>query len=148
MMLNHSSPLLITNLLHLLPNISPFPLPLRIYLAGERTTKNIKSQQSNSPLHSPRVHGDLLFIRQRNAIYQQHLRRQQHPRRSAIQQRRPQKAHRAPVIHRRAGDVEREARHGLIHQDAKVIPQVRARDAEGPCGGEDEDVATYDEEVG
>lgn len=92
--------------------------------------------------------GDLLFIRQRNPIHQQHLRRQQQPRRSSIQQRRAQEAHRAPVVHRRARDIERKAGDWLIHQDAEVIAEVGAGDAKSVGGGQDEDVAEEDKEIG
>ena len=48
------------------------------------------------------------------------------------------KAHRAPNIHRIPEHVEREALDARVHEDAKIIAQERARDAERPGRGHDE----------
>ncbi len=134
MMLNHF-PVNQGQSLRFLPS-PPLTFPLRIDFARKRTA--IASQPSISPAHHlspntsplPSTHLPLpithklkkktqrinsLLKPQRNPIHHQHLHRQQHPRRPPIQQCRPQKTHRTPIIHRRARDIERETRHGLIH---------------------------------
>lgn len=110
-------------------------------LSPQRATKEEEDEEEEEV-------DDLLLKRQRNPINHQHLHRQHHPRGTRIQQRRPQKAHRTPIIHGRARDIERETRHGLIHQDAEIIAQIRARDAERPGTGQHENVAHQDERVG
>lgn len=92
--------------------------------------------------------GNSLLITQRHQVNRQHLPGQHQPRRASIQQSRPYETHRGPIIHGRSRDIERETRDGLIHQDAEIIAQVRARDAERPCRAEDEDVAEGDQGVG
>lgn len=109
-------------LLRLLAPLLPLPLPLRIDLGRKG-----------------------ILEPQRNLIRHPHQPRQQQTRRFPKPQRRPGKAHRAAVIHRRRRHVEREPGHHLIHEDAEVIPQVRPRDPEGPHAREDEDIAAGDE---
>lgn len=76
------------------------------------------------------------------------MQRQQNPRRLAIQQRSPQKAHRRAIVHRRTGHIKREPRNNAIHEDTKVIPQEGPRDAQLPGGGDDEEVADGEQGVG
>ena len=48
---------------------------------------------------------------------------------SPIQETGPQETRRASPIHRRASDIEWEPRHGLIHQDAKIVAKEGAGQA-------------------
>ena len=45
------------------------------------------------------------------------------------------------MVHGRRADAEREARNHLVHQDAEVVAQVRARDAQRPHAGQHQRVA-------
>lgn len=85
---------------------------------------------------------------QREHIHNIHPPRQQQARGLAKPERRPQEAHRRPPVHRRAAHVEGEPRDHLVHQDAKVVAQERARDAERPRARDDEDVAGGEEQHG
>jgi hypothetical protein len=51
------------------------------------------------------------------------------------------KTHRASDIHRVSQNIERESLHPVIHENAKVVPEERARDSEGPSGGDNEGLA-------
>lgn len=66
----------------------------------------------------------------------------------AVPQRRSHEAHRAAPVHGTSRHIERESSDHIIHQDAKVISQVCACNAEGPHGGEDEDIAAGEEGKG
>jgi len=59
--------------------------------------------------------------------------------------RRAQERHGRTVVHWCVGDVERETRHHVVHQNAKVVAQVGPCDAECPHGGQDEDVSARDQ---
>lgn len=48
-------------------------------------------------------------------------------------------------VHGRAGDVEGETGDGCIHENAKVVPEVSAGDAQRIHAGEDEDGADGEE---
>ena len=45
------------------------------------------------------------------------------------------------MIHGRLANIKRKRRYGRVHQDAEVIAQICACDAERPHGGEDEGIA-------
>lgn len=109
----------------LLPTILPLALPLGIDLARERILKG-----------------------QSNFVHDKDQRRQHDARRLTKPQRRAQEAHRAAVVHRRVRDAEREPRHHVVHQDAEVVAQVRARDAQRPHARQHEHVAGPDERHG
>jgi hypothetical protein len=49
------------------------------------------------------------------------------------------------MIHGRFADIERETRHRRVHEDAKVVAEVGARDAEGVHGCQDEGVSREEE---
>ena len=108
-----------------LPALLLLPISLRINLRSERVLKP-----------------------QRNAVNRPHQPCQQHARRLAKPQRRAQEAQRAAMVHRRAGHVEREASDDLVHQDAEVVAQVCARDAERPHAAQYECVATQEQADG
>jgi len=59
-----------------------------------------------------------------------------------------QEAHRGAPVHGRTDDVEWEPGDHLVHEDAKVIAQKGAGDAEAPCRRDDKRVAEGDEGVG
>ena len=63
-------------------------------------------------------------------------------------QRAAEEAHGAAPVHWRVGDVERETRHDLVEQDAKVVAQVGARQAQRPHGRQDEYVAEREQAAG
>ena len=56
--------------------------------------------------------------------------------------------HRASDVHRIAQQVERETVDARVHEDAEVVAQECARDAEGVGGGEHEDLADEEEGCG
>jgi len=85
---------------------------------------------------------------ERNLIYDQDQRREREASRLTEPDGRAQERHGRAVVHRRVGHVEWESSHHLVHQDAKVVAQVRPRDAERPHRGEDEDVSARDERGG
>jgi hypothetical protein len=68
-------------------------------------------------------------------------------RRHAPQSRRGE-AHRAADVHRIAKHVERESLDAVIHQDAEIVAQEPACDAECPRGREDEGLAEDEERDG
>lgn len=59
-----------------------------------------------------------------------------------------EEAHGGAVVHGGIGDVEGEARDDVIHEDAEVVAKEGAGDAEGPGGGDDEDIASDNEGIG
>lgn len=89
--------------------------------------------------------GERIFESQGNKVHRQHLSGQQNPRGLPKPKRRSQEAHRRSVIHRGTRDIEREPRNHTVHQDAKVVTQVCARDTESPHGREDEHIAASEE---
>lgn len=46
------------------------------------------------------------------------------------------------MVHRRAGDAEREGRDRLIHEDSEVVSEISTSDTKGPHGGYDEDISS------
>lgn len=58
-----------------------------------------------------------------------------------------QKVHRRAPVHRGRCHVEGEASHHLVHQDAKVVAQEGARDAQAPRRRDDKDVAEDEQGV-
>lgn len=92
--------------------------------------------------------GNALFPSQRQPIHYKHLRRQHEPGNLAIIQRHGKEAHRAAPIHRRARDIEREPCDGRVHQDPKVVTQVRAREAKRPHARQHQDVADGEQHIG
>ena len=103
----------------LLSTLLGLPLPLRINLRRERILKP-----------------------QRNRVNNKDQARQQNTRRLAKPKRRAQKAHRTAMVHGRRGHTERKTRNHLIHQDTKVVAQVRARDTQRPHAGQHQRVTT------
>jgi hypothetical protein len=81
----------------------------------------------------------------RNGVRNGDNARKQQPRGLAEPQGRGEEAQRGAVVHGRGRDVEGEARHGRVHQDAKVVAQVRARDAQRPHARQHERVARQEE---
>lgn len=73
---------------------------------------------------------DLLFVAERYRIEHQDLCGQDDAGGASVQQGRAQEAHRAAVIHWRAREVEGETGDGGVHEDAEVVAQIGARDAE------------------
>jgi hypothetical protein len=102
----------------LLSTLLGLPLPLGVNLRSERILKP-QSHRVNSENKS----------------------RQQHTRRLAKPKRRAQETEGAAMVHGRRANAEREPGHHLVHQDAKVVAQVRARDAERPHAGQHQRVA-------
>lgn len=109
---------------HSLPLLAALlrPLPLRIDLRRERILKA-----------------------QCDLVDNQHESAENKPSRLSIPQRGAHEAHEASIVHWRPGNVEREARHDVVHQDAKVIAEICARDPQRPHAAQDEDIATGDE---
>lgn len=68
-------------------------------------------------------------------------------RRHAPQSRRGE-AHRAADVHGIAKHVKRESLNAVIHQNAEIIAQERARDAKRPGGGHDKGLAEDEERDG
>lgn len=56
--------------------------------------------------------------------------------------------HRAPDVHWIAKDVEREALDTVVHENAKVVAEERARDAQRPRRRHDERLANHEERGG
>ena len=96
-------------LLALLSTLRPLPLSLRIYLRRKRVLKG-----------------------ECNLIAHKYQRTQSQARRLAKPQRRADEAHHTAPVHRTARNIEREARHNIIHQNAEVVAQIRARHAQRP----------------
>ena len=65
-----------------------------------------------------------------------------------VQQRAADKRHRAPHVHRVAQDVEGETVHFGLHEDPKVVAEVRAGDAERVDRGPHERLAESDQRKG
>ena len=63
-------------------------------------------------------------------------------------QRRRSEAHRAADVHRVAEHVKRESLNAMVHQNAKIVPQERARYAERPRRAHDERLACGEEHCG
>ncbi len=63
-------------------------------------------------------------------------------------QRRRGEAHRAADVHGVTEHVEREALDAMVHQDAEIIAEERARDAERPRRAHDERLARDEERHG
>ena len=112
----HSSSLTIppSIVLHLQPLLSPLPLPLPLLINPNR--KRI--------LPPPR-----------NRIGRCDQCCQHHTSWLACPQRRSQKAQCRTMVHRRVSDVERECSDGRVHEDAEVVAEIGAGDAEGVHGG-------------
>lgn len=70
------------------------------------------------------------------------------PCRTLIEQRSADEAASAPPVHGSIRDVEWEARDGRIHQDAKVVTQIGAHNAELPHAGQHERVANGEQAIG
>lgn len=66
----------------------------------------------------------------------------------AKEQRRAEEAQGRAGVHGGARHVEREARHHLLFEHAKVVAQERAADAEAPGRSDDENVAKGQQRVG
>lgn len=49
------------------------------------------------------------------------------------------------MVHGRAGDVERETGDLVVHQDAKVVAEIGARDAQGPHARDDKHISDNEE---
>lgn len=105
-----------------LVSLLPLPLPLSINLRRERILKP-----------------------QRDTINRPDQHRQNHARRLSKPQRRAQKAQSATVVHRRTAHIEREARDHLIHQNPKIVAQIRSRNAQRPHAAQHKRVATEEE---
>lgn len=71
-----------------------------------------------------------IFVAERYRIEHQDLCGQDDAGGASVQQGRAQEAHRAAVIHWRAREVEGETGDGGVHEDAEVVAQIGARDAE------------------
>lgn len=83
---------------------------------------------------------------QSNDVHDEHAESQRNTSRLAKDEGSPQKVHRRAPVHRGRCHVEGEARHHLVHQNAKVVAQEGARDAQAPRRRDDKDVA--DDEQG
>ena len=94
------------------------------------------------------LRGERILEPERNLIYGVHQPSQKNTSRLAEPQGGAQEAHGAPVIHGRRSDIEREARNDVVHQDTKIISQIRPRDAKRPHAREHEDVTARDEAYG
>ena len=70
-------------------------------------------------------------------VYKEDVNGQERSGWSPIQKTCSQETHRASPVHRRAGDVEWKTRYGLIHQDAKIVAQEGAGNAQGVIRGQD-----------
>lgn len=66
----------------------------------------------------------------------------------AVVQRSRQEAHRAAPVHGGAGHIERKAGDGGVHQDTKVVPEVRASDTESPHARDDKGISDSEKPVG
>lgn len=84
---------------------------------------------------------DLLLELQRNPVSHVDQNGQEHTSWFAIPQRSSHETHRRAPVHRTTCYIEWEASDHIIHQDAKVVSQVCACDAQSPHRGEDEDIA-------
>lgn len=84
---------------------------------------------------------------QRNRVNNVHQSREQNTSRLAKQQRSAQEAHRRASVHGRSRNVKRESGNHFIHEEAEIVAQKCAPDAQAPCRGNDEDVAARDEGV-
>lgn len=80
-----------------------------------------------------------------NAVRNGNNASQQQTSRLAVPQRGCEEAERRAVIHGRVGHIEWERGHRRVHQDAKVVAEVCACDAERPHRGQDEGVAGEEE---
>lgn len=63
-------------------------------------------------------------------------------------QSRSEERHSRPVVHWRLGNVEWETSNNIIHQNAKVVAQIRAGNTKCPHRGDNQDVSRDEEEDG
>lgn len=80
-----------------------------------------------------------------NAIRCRNKTRQQHTRGLSKPQRGREETKRRAMVHGCIGDIEGKRGNRFVHQDAKVVTQICARDAEGVHAGEHEGVAHEEE---
>lgn len=92
--------------------------------------------------------GEGVLVAQGDVVDEEDPRGDEDTRGLRIVERHTEEAHGGAVVHGRVGDVEGEARDDVIHQDAEVVAEEGAGDAEGPGGGDDEDIPGEDEGVG
>lgn len=88
-----------------------------------------------------------LLVTQRNQVNGEHLQCQQDPCRLPVHDRGAKKGQRRSVVHWRIGDVERERCHPVIHENAKVIAQICAGNAQSPHATEHEKIAGGDQSI-
>ena len=129
--------------------LASLALALSIYFRSEWATDIVsKGSRSKRDLdeggcaHSqPPLDKNVLLESERKQINDINLSRQQQPRRLAIQDRRAEERQRGPEVHGRARDIEGKTRNRRIHQDAKIVSQVRPREAQSPHGAKNQRVA-------
>jgi hypothetical protein len=92
--------------------------------------------------------GEGVLVRPRDGIRAGHQARQEQPSGLPVPDGGREERERRAVVHGRVGDVERERRHGRVHEDAEVVAQVRARYAERVHGRQHERVACQEERDG
>jgi hypothetical protein len=88
-----------------------------------------------------------VFEAQGKNVHGENLDSEEDTGRLAVKQGSSKKAHSRAPVHGCAGDVEGEASHHLIHQDAKVVTKKGTRDAKSPGGRDDEDVSASQQRV-
>lgn len=87
------------------------------------------------------LRGERILVPQSNLVGNVHFQSKQQTRRLAVPERSAEEVHGATQVHRRACNVEWEARHRCVHQDAKVVSQVSSGQSQSPHGRKDENAA-------
>lgn len=85
--------------------------------------------------------GEGLFELEGNGVHERDKGGDEQTRGLGVPQRRRQETQRGAVVHGVVGHVEGEARDPLVHENAKVVAQVGACDAQSVHGGEHQHVA-------
>lgn len=84
----------------------------------------------------------------RNKVDNKHLDRQEHTGRLPVPERCSEEAQGGAVVHRGIGNVEWEASDTGVHQDTKVVAEIRAGEAESPHAGDNENIPGEEEPNG
>lgn len=113
---------------------------------GDRSCTG-RSDKSHRVKNSKRVEstGYLLLPLESEPVQDEDLSRQGNPSHLTVIKSHSQEVQGASPVHGRAGDIEREASDGGIHQDSEVVSKVGARDTKSIHAGQNEDGANAEE---
>lgn len=91
--------------------------------------------------------GEGVLEAQRDLVHKVDPGREHYAGGAAVDERGAQEAHGGAVVHGRVGEIEGKAGDDVIHQDAEVVAQEGAGDAQRPCRRDDQDISSGDQGV-